>query len=123
MGAAQKPVTLKDFLEVDEPEAEQPSARQFLSCDNVKDFCRGVLTSREYRQSIVDRVSLGSLAPAVECRLFDYAYGKPVERFEVKDTTDPLEELTIEQLEERAMKLLQVARKLKAQGERTTSVH
>jgi len=48
----------------------------------VRDFCRGVLESREYRQSVKDRVALGTLPPAVECKMYDYAYGKPVDRIE-----------------------------------------
>lgn len=123
-------VTLKDFLGVDAPpeqEPQAPSAKTLLSCNNVKDFCKGILESQEYRQSVVDRVSLGTLAPAVECRIYDYAYGKPVERVEFSDKSDPLDELTAEQLEDRARQLLDVARSLKVRDKLkegdTKSVH
>lgn len=77
------------------------------------EFCKAILTSPEYRQSIVHRITLGTLPPAVECRFYDYAYGKPVEKVEVKDTTDDSDDLTAEQLEERAAHLMELARELR----------
>jgi hypothetical protein len=101
-----------------------PSAVDCLSADNVRDFCRGVLASREYRQSVLDRVVLGTLAPAIETRFYDYAYGKPVERVEFKDTSDPLDDVTAEQLEERAARLYEAAQQLRRESsEREESVH
>lgn len=56
----------------------------YVDCTDltVRDFCRGVLQSREYRQSVLDRITLGLLPPAVECKMYDYAYGKPPDRVE-----------------------------------------
>jgi hypothetical protein len=56
---------------------------------------------------------MDDLPPAVECKLWDYAYGKPVERMEVKDTTSTLSTLTPEQLEERALRLAALAKSLR----------
>jgi hypothetical protein len=123
----ERPQSLLTFLGNERAEPQQSSAHNLLSCDNVRDFCRGILSSREYRQSVLDRIIIGQLAPAVECRFYDYAYGKPVERVEFKDTTDPLDDFTAEQLEDRAAKLLEVARQLRLQqqadGEPAESVH
>ena len=118
----EKPQTLAEFLGADQA-LPAPSGRSLLDADNVRDFARNVLQSREYRQSILDRIQLGQLAPAVEQRLYDYAYGKPVERVEFKDTSDPVDDLTYEQLEERAAKLLEVARQLRKEEQRTELIH
>lgn len=79
----------------------------------VKDFCRGVLNSTEYRESLYRRVLLDELPPAVECMMWDRAWGKTVEKVEIKDTTAPLEALTVEELEARALYLVGVARRLR----------
>ena|SRR2546423_947900 len=103
-----KSQTLAEFLgSSDDPVAYEPPR-------DVKSFCRGILSSREYRASLLDRITLGTLSPAIECRLYDYAYGKPIERFEVKDTSDPLDDLSAAQLEDRALRLLEVARQLRS---------
>lgn len=46
------------------------------------EFCQGIVDSREYRESILRRVLLDELAPAVECRLLDMAWGKAPQRLE-----------------------------------------
>jgi len=56
---------------------------------------------------------MDELPPAVECKLWDYAYGKPVERVEVLDTTTPLTKLSAQALEERAAALVTLARQLR----------
>lgn len=125
-----KQPTLLEFLSGEsaktaEPAAETKSAREYLSCDNVKDFCKGILQSREYRQSLLDRIILGDLAPQIETRLYDYAYGKPVERVEFKDTSDPVDEFTVEQCLERIEQLKEIARQLQQRDDdaRTELVH
>lgn len=79
----------------------------------VKDFCRGVLNSQEYRESLYRRVLLDELPPAVECMMWDRAWGKVVDKVEFKDTTDTLANLTVEQLETRALYLVEVARRMR----------
>lgn len=88
----------------------------------VKDFCKGVLNSQEYRESLMRRVILDELPPAVECMLWDRAWGKTVEKVEVKDTTGQLEELTIEQLETRALYLVGVAQRMRQSVENKTGM-
>lgn len=106
--------SLADFLGVQDPVQPelpvQPAPSPKLT---VKDFCRSVLSSAQYRESLLRRVIMDELPPAVECMMWDRAWGKVVEKVEFKDTTDPLEDFTIEQLEDRAMKLMEVARRLR----------
>lgn len=49
--------------------------------DPVK-FCQGVVSSREFRQYIMNGVVLGDLPSAVATRIMDHAWGKPPERVE-----------------------------------------
>lgn len=95
-----------------EAEQQKPQSAKVLS--------RALLNSREYRQSLIDRIALGELPPAVECKLWDYAYGKPVDRVEVKDTTRVLEHLSVEELEERALALAGLARQIRTGAGRST---
>lgn len=83
------------------------SLAEFLGSDNlpaaaaepepcemsVKDFCRGVLASREYRLSVLNRITLGTLPSAVECKMYDYAYGKPTEHIEHSGRVDSVTEV------------------------------
>lgn len=122
--------SLADFLGVQDPvRPDLPAAAPPSRRLSAKDFALGILNSDEYRASIMRRVLLDELPPQIESLLYHYAHGKPVERVEVKDTTDPLEELSVEQLEERARRLLDVARSLRvdedeqAQQREEPSVH
>lgn len=80
--------------------------------DPVK-FCQKIVESREFRQYVVNGITLGDIAPAIMGRILDHAWGKPVERVEVRDTTHRLEDLTAEQLEARAMRLAEMARSVR----------
>jgi hypothetical protein len=122
--------SLADFLGVADPVTKElPSGAGPSPKLTIKDFCKEVLRSPQYRESLLRRIVMDELPPAVECMLWDRAHGKTADKLEVKDTTDPLEDLTIEQLEDRAMKLLEVARHLRTESsapeeDRTeTSVH
>jgi hypothetical protein len=110
--------SLADHLGVsvrpDEIHPQEPSDEELLSM-SVRDFARGILRSRDYRRSIIHRVTLGNLPPAVEVLLYHYAEGKPVDKIEV--TTPEMEQLTSEQLEARAMQLAVLARDLRAREE------
>lgn len=108
----------KFLLDQDEGESEDRQATPAQGRPrSAKVISRTLLNSSEYRQSLVDRISLGELPPAVECKLWEYAYGKPIDRVEVKDTTPSLGQLTAEQLEERALRLAQLARQMREQGQ------
>jgi hypothetical protein len=88
---------------------------------NVRDFARGVLHSRSYRASLWRRIVTDELPPAVECKLLEYAYGKPIERVQVEDTTPRFEAVSFEELEQRALfyaKLLRQAREAQRDASR-----
>lgn len=47
--------------------------------------------SNEYQQSLRERLLSGTLSPAVEVALLNYAYGKPLSRHEIDQTTRSLQ--------------------------------
>jgi hypothetical protein len=104
--------SLADFLGLRPPTPERDESGP-ESTISAKDFARAVLHSPEYRRSLLDRIVLGELPSAIEALLWAYAYGKPVERVEVKDTTDDIDEMDLEQCEQEAQRLLQIARSLR----------
>lgn len=126
-----KPIqSLAEFLNVpdsNQSEPFRPVEQPVCLKMSARDFCRHILSSIEYRMSVLNRITLGTLPPAVECLIHYYAHGKPVERVEVKDTSDPLDDFNAEQLEERALRLLEVARQLRtnesSNNTDSTSVH
>lgn len=112
------PQSLAQFLSLpDSPGAPAP-ARPSGPRMSRRDFARGILDSDEYRQSIFDRIRLGTLPPAVETLLYYYADGKPTEKLEIDDRTERnLEAMPVERLEERALMLADIARRLRAREE------
>ena len=106
--------SLADTLGVsDQPGQPEPETRVPLEKLTGKKFSQAVLNSIEFRTYILNSLTLGVLPPQVLCRLMDHGWGKPVDYLEVKDTTNQLEDMTVEQLEERAMYLAEVARTLR----------
>jgi len=110
--------TLADFLgaldrwPAADDQQRQPTASSRLS---ARAFFRQFLASPEYRQGLLDRVRLGTLPPALEVLMYHYAYGKPTEHVEVKDTTERLEDLSLEELEKRVLHLAELARQLRCE--------
>lgn len=109
--------SLADFLGVhdlkgpdDKPVAEAPSPKL-----TAKEFCRRILASEEYRQSLLNRILLGELPPALEQMMWDRAHGKVVEKVEVRNPSNALESLTVDQLEARALYLASIARTMRSQ--------
>lgn len=85
--------TLADFLAVIDPlnPDYQPREPEPDVCDLTgKEFATGVLNSREYRESIVRRIRLDELPSAVECKLMDHGWGKPVETVKHEGTVEIL---------------------------------
>lgn len=72
----------------------------------VRDAARALIDDPEYRTLLAARLKVGE-APHMETLLWHYAYGKPVEKVEVKDTTGEFEGVSAEQLRERARAILQ----------------
>jgi hypothetical protein len=75
---------------------------------SAKDFAKKILNSKEYRQSIRDRIQLHSLPPGIETLFYHYAFGKPVDKLEVNDTTVSLDNVSLDSLKERVSFLLSV---------------
>lgn len=107
--------SLADYLGTAPPKPEQVPALQVydFATTTAKEFAEAVLNSQEFRRYIIHGLTLGELPPAVITRLMDYAWGKPVERIEMRDTTSPLDALTEEQLEARALQLAEMARQMR----------
>lgn len=93
----------------DETSAPTPPEKQ-----TAKVLSRAILNSREYRDSLMRRITTDCLPAAVECKLYDYAYGKPIERVEIKDTSDTLERVPLETIERRIQYLGETIRLLRA---------
>ena len=104
--------SLYDSLHVPNPQAPAASVDPWPEKMTGKEFAELVVGSVEFRQFILIGVSTGELPAAIVTRLMDYAWGKPVERLEVRDVTDPLEKLSTDdlkvQLEERVSYLRHV---------------
>lgn len=118
--------SLAEHLGVDLAQSEATTPDWNLDGVSAKEFARLVLGSAEYRVSLMQRLKLGALPPAVEALLYHYAFGKPVERVEVKDKSKrpAFDEMTEQQIQER-MRFLQGAL-LRMRAEKTddtTSVH
>lgn len=110
--------SLADFLGVPDPaQPGRPAAPAPSEKVTAKAFCKSVIASPEYRQSILNRITLGDLPPAVECLMWHYAHGKPTEHFEVKDTTNHLAQLSLEELEQQALFLADLVRTLRQNAE------
>lgn len=108
-------------LDPQQPVSLQQDAKPFVKM-TAKAFSQEILNSRQYRESLLRRIIFDELPPAVECKLMDHAWGRPVEKVQVEDTTPRFEELSIEELEQRAMMLVEMARLMREQqGESNTN--
>lgn len=127
--------SLADYLGV-LPEGQQASTEDAaLDVKNtealsLKDFCRAILNSAEYRASVLSRIMLGELPAQVEVMFYHYAGGKPTEHVEVKTVHNELEDLRVDQLEERALYLANLARQMRlsatkdsAEDDASSSIH
>ena len=106
-----------------EAEAARLEAEALALCTTGKDFAEHLLQSKQYRESVMRRIVVDALPSAVEVMLFHYAYGKPVERVEVRDTNNSLENLTAEELEARALFLADLARRMREDDSVPEQVH
>ena len=60
----------------------------------VKEACQDFVADPVYRARLKGRLIAGKLAPAVECMLWHYAYGKPTEERPHRHTVDLAEILS-----------------------------
>ena len=82
----------------------RPKGSTGRKANEVRDAARAIVDDPDYRLSLKARVMLGT-APHMEPLLWHYAYGKPIERVEVKDTTNEFDGLTAEQLRREAVEI------------------
>lgn len=74
--------SLADVLGVPDPKEPDKLLEASSMPATRKDFCKRILDSPEYRESLRQRIVLGTLPPAIEQLLYYYADGKPKEIFE-----------------------------------------
>ena len=111
--------SLAEHLGVIDPRQPDDAPRPKPTKKQIREFCAEILASDEYRASLLRRIFLDELPPAIEALIYHYAHGKPVEKMEVHQTTASLEELSAEQLEQRAMFLVECARRMRINEDST----
>lgn len=105
---------LAEALGIKNPAAEGPQPDPLPVGElNARDLARYVLNSTQYRESLLRRILFDELPPAIEAKLMDYAWGRPTERLEINDSRNSLENLTTDQLEQKALFLATLVRQLK----------
>lgn len=89
------------------PASSADAPLRFEGVVSAEKFAEAVLSSNEFWFYVVNSLTLGTLPSAIVLRLMDYAplWGKPVERVEVDDRSQRLEDLTPEILEERLARI------------------
>lgn len=108
--------SLADVLGVSDPVQPDKPATAFNASATRKDFCKQILDSPEYRQSLMQRIVLGMLPPAIEQLLYYYADGKPVEHLKVIDDSS-IVDLTPEQVAEKLQRVQRMLLMIQASRE------
>jgi hypothetical protein len=108
--------SLADALGITDPVTKEEPTDTDIGDLSARDFATRVLSSVQYRESVTRRIVMDDLPPAVECRLMDYAWGKPVERVEVEDKTPTTNTVPIDEIENRIAFLRNTIRLLIARG-------
>jgi len=123
--------SLYDSLDIPDPRVADPAEtelgiRDAIDVTDPQEFCRLIVRSREFKQYVVNGFVLGDIPSAIACRIMDHAWGKPVERVEVNNTSE-LENLTpamaVEKLE-RVQHMLELLRRAQLEDDGdVVSVH
>ena len=66
----------------DAPAQFTPPAPQLEDIEDSKAFSIALLNSREFRQYILNSLTLGTIPPAIITRVMDYGWGRPADRVE-----------------------------------------
>ena len=90
----------------------------------AEEFAEAFLSSIEFRQYLVNALTLGELPAAVILRMMDYAkhWGKPVERVEIDDRRESFETMSKEQIVQRIAQLQALVQEL-PEDNPTDTVH
>src|SRR5688572_15291641 len=72
-------------------------------------FARQIVESQDYRDSLNRRIKSDTLQSGVECMLWHYAYGKPVEQLQItlQPGQEDLSSLSLAELQDRAKAMMQ----------------
>jgi hypothetical protein len=89
--------SLADFLRLTDPAPGQPAPDHPDPLDaliegtlTLQEFAERVLTSREYRLSVIQRVQLGELPAAIERWLYELAVPKSANPLMAGDASEPM---------------------------------
>jgi hypothetical protein len=86
--------TLADFFGTSKVDPG-PDVIQLEDITDSKAFALAVLNSKEFREYIINGLTLGELPSAIICRLMDHGWGKPVEHVEhTGEHGQPIEVIT-----------------------------
>ena len=109
--------SLADLLRLSDPATPEAPRRDDRTDvrslpTNVRQFCRAVVESPEYRAALYERIVERELPPQVEAMIWDRAYGKVTERLEIKDKSYNTREMTTEQIRARLLDIAAHAKDL-----------
>jgi hypothetical protein len=108
--------TLADHLGVPPLRESDTDPDYFSEEMSDQDFCRGILTSREYRRSILRRIEIDELPAAIELMLYDRAYGTRQKNLKIEHSDRPFQGWDDEHLAERELALVRHLRQLRTNG-------
>lgn len=98
-----------------------------LEITDAKAFAKAVLESQDFREYVIYGLRRRDLPPTVLIRLMDIlssdGWGKPVEKLEIRDTTNDIDEMSVEECEAEARRLIAISRKLRGMKDESQSVH
>lgn len=84
-----------------------------------KAFSRAVLDSREFKRYIVDGLLTRELPAAVITRIMDHAWGKPVERVELRQPNE-FDDVSVEDVEKRISYLAGIVQDMRRNQQQQT---
>ena len=82
----------------------RPKGSKDKNTIEIRNAARAIVEDPTYRRMLTARLQLGE-APHMETLLWHYAYGKPVERVEVKEVHEDFSGATAEELRTRALEI------------------
>jgi hypothetical protein len=89
--------------------AESSEKYTEISINKARELAAQIIEDPEYRRQLLRRARFGVLPPQIETMLWYYLFGKPQENIQVNVTSnDDLENLTDEELVERAAELAEL---------------
>jgi hypothetical protein len=83
---------------------------------STKELLTRMLETKAYRRSLFMRLVNGTLAAAVETKIHDHVLGKPVDRLEIEDKTQHVDNMTLDELHERQQRITAAMAKILEAG-------